>query len=102
MRAKLTDFDISKELENHQTSVTNTNSCTMLWAAPEVIDSRRKNEGLRLSVDIFSLGLVYYHLITKSYLFGNKNFNAVTGKRKYAKKLQGDLILHDLIAEFQT
>ena len=97
-QAKLADFGISKELENDQSSVTNTSSCTMLWAAPELIDPKCKSERIRPSVDIFSLGLVYYHLATKSHLFGNKNLNAYTGSRQYDHKiLQGGCNLHDLI-----
>ena len=76
-QAKLTDFGISKEMEIDQTSVTNTSSCTNLWAAPEIIDPNRKDERLRPSIDIFSMGLVFYHLITEAYP------TAITGQSPY-------------------
>ena len=73
-QAKLTDFGISKQLEDDATSCTNTNSYTANWASPELLDSSGRR--IRKSTDIFSLGCVYYYIITGSHPFDtNKSEN---------------------------
>jgi len=99
--AKLADFGISKQLEKDQSSFTNTGSCTMKWAAPELLDPLRKGERCKRSIDIFSLGTVYYFINTGTHLFGkNDKFVLNIIKGEYAnlgETLPNQFSLQDLI-----
>ena len=67
-KTKLADFGISRTLADDVTSFSNTHSCTEQWAAPEVLDMSSDTK-VRPSVDIFSLGCVYYYLLTRKHPF---------------------------------
>lgn len=64
-RAKITDFG-SSVLPEDMYARTRENGGTILYSAPEVVGSTRRGRGRKevFSADIYSLGVLLYHLVT--------------------------------------
>ena len=59
---KLTDFNISKQIDSQKDSFANTITCTPDWSAPELQMTGAANRPLTKAYDIFSLGTGKTHL----------------------------------------
>ena len=66
----MADFGLSKQINDDEISVTNTASCTELWAAPEVLTGIGR---VTVKLDIYCLGCIYYYLWTNEHPFGPNN-----------------------------
>ena len=91
---KLTDYGISKQLNNMSKCVTHTG--TLLTMAPEII----KDEKYNSKCDLWSLGIIIYQLFFKEYPFKGNTENALINKINIGQKLlkkTNDSKLDDLI-----
>ena len=73
-KIKLADFDLSKESGNLMSF-----SGTRQYLAPEVaqkiLDSSQKDKKYSKKVDVWSLGVLFYYMLTNQYPFNGKNMN---------------------------
>ncbi|KAG0420592.1 putative serine/threonine-protein kinase MPS1 like protein [Dictyocoela roeselum] len=73
-RIKLIDFGISKMGLSDTTSVVNDNRGTVNYIAPEMV----KNEKIRRSVDIWSLGCILYEMVYNRSIFEGNMLQKIT------------------------
>lgn len=100
----ISDFGLCKKLEAGRTSFNTSALGTIGWTAPEALNRKSvKQEMSRMtkSVDIFSLGCIFYFILTKGkHPFGSyamRQGNILQGKRNLSG-LGGDMISIDLIS----
>ena len=70
-QVKLSDFGLSKEISDEMGSFSYTPRCTKAWAPPEILNYQLFNPRLYPEVDIFSLGCVFFFVMTSKHPFGD-------------------------------
>ena len=87
----MADFGLSKQINEDESSVSNTASCTELWAAPEVLNGITK--GTSLKYDIYCLGCIYFYIWTHEHPCGDNSVrrtNIMTGNTTNLSKMLFD------------
>lgn len=75
---KIADFGLAMEIPKDESALIYQVCGTPSYIAPEIL----RNEGCREKCDIFSMGSIFFNLLTGRYLYNGKNNDDILAKNK--------------------